>query len=154
MTPLRLPGFRNLFFATLCSSAGTLLAAVALAIDVQDRTNSGPWVAAVVVVEFLPTVVVGLLFGPLLDRLERRSLMIAADAVRIGVFAALPFAPSAGAVVALAELIASLRHTGCRWLDLGPSASESTLNAGVMLFKEGLGGVGYCRSQWSWTASP
>ena len=31
---------------------------------------------------------------------------------------------------------------GCRWLDLGPSASESTLNAGVMLFKEGLGGVG------------
>ena len=51
-----------------------------------------------------------------------------------------------GAVVALAELIASLRRTGCRWLDLGPSASESTLNAGVMLFKEGLGGVGYCRS--------
>ena len=104
LTPLRLPGFRNLFFATLCSSAGTLLAAVALAIDVQDRTNSGPWVAAVVVVEFLPTVVVGLLLGPLLDRLERRSLMIAADAVRIGVFAALPFAPSAGAVVALAAV--------------------------------------------------
>ena len=59
-----------------------------------------------------------------------------------------------GAVVALAELIANLQRTGCRWLDLGPSASESTLNAGVMLFKEGLGGVGYCRSQWSWTASP
>jgi hypothetical protein len=59
-----------------------------------------------------------------------------------------------GAVVALAELIVSLRRTGCRWLDLGPSASESTLNAGVMLFKEGLGGVGYCRNQWSWTVSP
>ncbi len=58
-----------------------------------------------------------------------------------------------GAVVAIAELILSLQRTGCRWLDLGPSASESTLNAGVMLFKEGLGGVGYCRSQWSWTAS-
>ena len=104
LTPLRLPGFRNLFLATLASSAGTMIAAVALAIDVQDRTNSGPWVAAVVVVEFLPTVVVGLLLGPLLDRLERRSLMIAADAVRIGVFVALPFAPNAATVVALAAV--------------------------------------------------
>jgi MFS family permease len=104
LTPLRLPGFRNLFFATLGSSAGTLLAAVALAIDVQDRTNSGPWVAAVVIVEFLPTVVVGLLLGPLLDRLERRSLMIAADAVRVVVFVALPFAPNAATVVGLAAV--------------------------------------------------
>jgi MFS family permease len=104
LTPLRLPGFRNLFFATLFSSAGTLIAAVALAIDVQQRTNSGPWVAAVVVVEFLPTVVVGLLLGPLLDRLQRRSLMVAADAVRVGVFVALPFAPSAGWVVGLAAV--------------------------------------------------
>jgi len=104
LTPLRLPGFRSLFFATLASSAGTLLAAVALAIDVQQRTDSGPWVAAVVVVEFLPTVFVGLFLGPLLDRLDRRSLMIAADAVRVGVFVALPFAPNAGAIVALATV--------------------------------------------------
>ncbi len=104
LTPLRLPGFRNLFFATLCSSAGTLLAAVALAIDVQQRTNSGPWVAAVFIVEFLPTIVVGLLLGPFLDRFERRSLMIGADAVRVGVFAALPFAPTAGWIVGLAGI--------------------------------------------------
>ena len=102
LEPLRLPGFRNLFLATLGSSVGTLLAAVALAIDVQDRTNSGLWVAAVLIVEFLPTIVVGLLFGPLLDRLERRTLMIAADALRIGVFVALPFAPNAATVVGLA----------------------------------------------------
>jgi MFS family permease len=103
---LRLPGFRNLFFATLGSSVGTLLAAVALAIDVKDRTSgstySGLWVAAVLVVEFLPTIIVGLLLGPLLDRLERRSLMIGADALRIGVFAALPFASNAETVVGLA----------------------------------------------------
>ena len=104
LTPLRLSGFRNLFFATLCSSAGTLIAAVALTIDVQQRTNNGLWVGAVLVVEFLPTVIVGLLLGPLLDRLDRKSLMIAADAVRVGVFVALPFAPSAGWVVALAAV--------------------------------------------------
>ena len=111
LAPLRLPGFRNLFFATLGSSVGTLLAAVALAIDVKDRTSGSPysslWVGAVLVVEFLPTIVVGLLLGPLLDRLERRSLMIAADAVRVGVFAALPFATNAETVVLLA-LVAGL----------------------------------------------
>ena len=107
LTPLRLPGFRNLFFATLGSSVGTLLAAVALALDVKDRTHSGLWVGAVLVVEFLPTIFVGLLLGPLLDRLERRSLMIAADVVRVGVFVALPFAPNAATVVGLA-LVAGL----------------------------------------------
>lgn len=107
LAPLRLPGFRNLFFATLGSSVGTLLAAIALAIDVHDRTGSGLWVGAVLVVEFLPTIVVGLLFGPLLDRLERRSLMIAADAIRVGVFVGLPFAPNASTVVGLA-LVAGL----------------------------------------------
>ena len=104
--PLRLPAFRNLFLATLGSSVGTLMAAVALTLDVQQRTKDSPhtglWVGAVLVVGFLPTVVVGLFFGPLLDRLPRRTLMIAADAIRVVVFAALPFAPSAGTVVALA----------------------------------------------------
>ncbi len=111
LAPLRLAGFRNLFFATLGSSVGTLLAAVALAIDVADRTSGSPhtglWVGAVLVVEFLPTVVVGMLLGPLLDRLERRSLMIAADAARVAVFVALPFAGNAATVVALA-LVAGL----------------------------------------------
>jgi MFS family permease len=107
LAPLSLPGFRYLFFATLGSSLGTLLAGIALAIDVKDRTNSGPWVAAVLIVEFLPTIVVGLFFGPLLDRLERRSLMIAADVVRAVVFAALPFAGTAPAIVGLA-LVAGL----------------------------------------------
>jgi MFS family permease len=106
LEPLRLPAFRRLFLATLGSSVGTLMAAVALTLDVQERTKDSPhtglWVGAVLVVEFLPTVIVGLFLGPLLDRLPRRTLMIAADAVRVCVFAALPFAPSAGAVVALA----------------------------------------------------
>jgi MFS family permease len=101
---LRLAGFRLLFLSTLGSSFGTLLAAVALAIDVKDRTNSGPWVGAVLLVEVLPTVAVGLLFGPLLDRLERRRLMVVADLVRAGVFFALPFTTSAAQIVALAGI--------------------------------------------------
>jgi MFS family permease len=96
------PGFRLLFLATLGSSLGTLLATVALVVDVKDRTNSGPWVSALMIVEFLPAVAVGLFLGPLLDRFSRRGLMVASDLVRFLVFCALPFAGSAGAIVALA----------------------------------------------------
>ena len=98
------PGFRLLFLATLGSSLGTLLATIALVVDVKDRTDSGPWVSAVMIAEFLPAVAVGLFFGPLLDRLSRRWLMIGSDLVRAGVFCALPFAGSAGAIVALAGI--------------------------------------------------
>ena len=96
--------FRLLFFATLGSSLGTLLATVALVIDVKDRTNSGPWVGALMFVEFLPAVAVGLFFGPYLDRLPRRGLMVVSDLVRCGVFCTLPFAGSAGTIVALAAI--------------------------------------------------
>jgi MFS family permease len=96
------PGFRLLFLATLGSSLGTLLATVALVVDVKDRTDSGPWVSALMLVEFLPAVVVGLFFGPLLDRFSRRGVMVASDLVRFVVFCLLPFAGSPGAIVALA----------------------------------------------------
>jgi MFS family permease len=107
LAPLGVAGFRLLFFSTFASSFGTLLAAVALAIDVKDRTDSGLWVGGVLLVEFLPAIAVGLTLGPLLDRLERRKLMIAADLIRAAVFAALPFATSAAQIVLLA-LVAGL----------------------------------------------
>jgi MFS family permease len=102
--PLSIAGFRLLFLSAFASTFGSLLAAVALAIDVKDRTDSGAWVSAVLLVEFLPAVFVGLAFGPLLDRLERRKLMVGADVLRAAVFALLPFATSAGQIVALAAV--------------------------------------------------
>jgi len=98
------PGFRLLFLATLGSSLGTLLATVALVVDIKDRTNSGSWVSALMIAEFLPAVAVGLFLGPLLDRVSRRGLMIVSDLVRAGVFCTLPFASSAGQIVALAGI--------------------------------------------------
>src|SRR5919201_5707161 len=77
----RAPGFRLLFFATFGSSLGTLLAVIALAIDVKDRTDSGKWVAALLLANLAPAIVMGLTLGPLLDRLSRKWLMISADLV-------------------------------------------------------------------------
>jgi MFS family permease len=100
----RAPSYRLLFLAAVGSTLGTLLAAVALVVDVKDRTNSGAWVSALFIVEFLPAVAVGLFFGPLLDRLSRRATMITADLVRAAVFCALPFTTSATQIVILAGI--------------------------------------------------
>src|SRR3954447_16986159 len=98
------PDFRLLFLATVESGIGTWLAVIALSVDVFDRTGSGKWVSALLIASFLPAVGVGLLLGPLVDRLSRRRLMIAADLVRAGVFGLLPFVDRPGSIVALAAV--------------------------------------------------
>jgi MFS family permease len=95
----RARSFRLLFLATLGSGLGTWLAYVALTVDVFERTDSGSWVAALLIADFLPLIAVGFLLGPLVDRLSRKRLMIASDVVRFGVFCLLPFANSAAMIV-------------------------------------------------------
>jgi MFS family permease len=80
------------------------MATIALTADVKDRTNSPWWVSALFIVTFLPSVVVGLAAGPLIDRLSRKRLVVASDLVRFGVFAALPFVHTAGGTIALAAV--------------------------------------------------
>jgi MFS family permease len=98
----RSPAFGLLFLATAGSAVGTYLAAIALTVHIYDQTESGTWVAALLIADFLPIVVIGLLMGPLVDRLSRRWLMVVSDVMRFGVFTALPFVDSPAAIVALA----------------------------------------------------
>jgi MFS family permease len=100
----RAPSYRLLFFATLGSSFGTLFALLALTVDVKDRTNSGVWVSVLMIAQFLPSIAIGLVAGPYIDRLPRRTLMVASDVVRAAVFCALPFVGSAAGIVALATV--------------------------------------------------
>jgi MFS family permease len=99
---LRHSRFRLLFVATFASGLGNWLAVVALQVDVYDRTHSGWWVGTLLVVNILPSVFLGLLLGPFVDRFSRKGLMIGSDLGRLAVFAALPFTSSATATVALA----------------------------------------------------
>jgi MFS family permease len=101
----REPSFRSLFLATLGSGLGTWLALVALQIDVLTRTHSPIWMSALLIADILPMLLVGLVAAPLVDRLSRRRLMVGADLVRFAVFCALPFAPNATTIVALAAVI-------------------------------------------------
>ncbi len=95
-------GFALLFWATAGSAVGTYLAALALSVDIIDRTDSGRWLAALLIADFLPIVLIGVTLGPLVDRLSRRRLMIVSDLVRAGTFAVLPFVDDPAAIVALA----------------------------------------------------
>jgi MFS family permease len=96
--------FRLLALATLGSAVGTWLAFVALTIDVYDRTGSAVWVSALLIADFLPAILIGLAAAALVDRLPRRRLMVASDLVRVVIFAALPFADDATAIIALAAV--------------------------------------------------
>ena len=56
------------------------------------------------IADFLPIILIGLLFAPLVDRLSRRRLLIVSDLVRVAIFCLLPFAGSAAMTVVLAGL--------------------------------------------------
>ena len=100
----RSPEFGLLFLATAGSAIGTYLAAVALTVHIYDQTESGVWVAVLLIADFAPIVLIGLLLGPLVDRLSRRWLMVVSDVARFGIFGALVFVDSPAAIVGLAAL--------------------------------------------------
>jgi MFS family permease len=97
--------FRLLFLAAVGSGLGTRLAVMALMVDVWDRTHSGKWVAALLVADFVPMIVIGLLLGSFVDRFSRRKLMVASDLLRCAVFVALPFTTGPAQLVGLAGVV-------------------------------------------------
>lgn len=96
--------FRLLFVATLGSGLGTWMATIALTADLTARTHSPWWVSLLFIVTFLPSIVVGLFFGPLVDRLSRKQLIVNADLVRLVVFVVLVFVHTPVAIIVLATI--------------------------------------------------
>ena len=94
--------FRAVWFSQVLSVAGDRLALVALTLLVYDRTRSPLLAGLVYASGYLPWVVGGPFFSELADRYPRRSVMVACDAVRAVLVAAMviPHMP-VGALVAL-----------------------------------------------------
>ena len=80
------------------------MATIALTADLTARTHSPWWVSLLFIVTFLPSIVVGLSAGPLIDRLSRKRLLVNADLVRLGVFVALVFVHTPAAMIVLAGI--------------------------------------------------
>ncbi|MBS1893609.1 MAG: MFS transporter [Actinobacteria bacterium] len=89
MTPLWTPGFRRLLAAQWTSTAGDSIALVALPFAILALGGSALQVAIALAARIVSLVVLVLAGGVIADRLERRTVMIAADLVRFAAQAAI-----------------------------------------------------------------
>ena len=95
---------RVFLLAHVQSSLGNGAAAVALVLLAYERWHS-PWaITLVLLADFLPSMLLGPLFGAAVDRWSRRWCAIAADVIRAAAFAGLGFVHSFPATVAFALL--------------------------------------------------
>lgn len=74
--------FRLLFIGQAISQLGDWFNSVAVFALLLDLTGSATAVAWMMIVQFLPMAIIGPLAGVVVDRVDRRRLMIAADLVR------------------------------------------------------------------------
>lgn len=100
----RAPDFRRLFLARLTSEIGNWLAVIALSVVVYDETGSATWVGTLLLAQFIPSATLGLILGPLADRLPRRRLLVASDLINATIFCTLAFVSTVPVVIVLALL--------------------------------------------------
>jgi dTMP kinase len=91
-TVLRLRNFRRLWIGMTISSIGDWVGLFAL-LSITNRLSPGNTlaVAGLMIFRVLPAFLVGPLAGVLLDRIDRRKAMVAADVARAALIAAVPF---------------------------------------------------------------
>jgi transmembrane secretion effector len=80
-TPFRVSGdYRRIWWAELVSQAGTQITIVAVFFQVYDLTHSAAKVGLVGLVQFVPLVLATVVGGPLIDRLDRRKILLVTQA--------------------------------------------------------------------------
>ncbi len=88
---LRNQAFRRLWTAQLVSTVGDALTSLAAGIIVFKITNSALSVGLMLMATAVPTLVVGLIAGVVVDRYDRKKIMIVADLARAAIVATVPF---------------------------------------------------------------
>ena len=92
---LAIPAFRKLWNAMAFSSFGDwlgLLASTALAQQLSggDYAKANFAIAGVFIVRLLPAVILGPFAGVIVDRIDRRKLMVACDIIRFALYLSIP----------------------------------------------------------------
>ena len=88
--------FAKLWFAGTASALGVGLATVATPLLIASRTSSPLVISAAQAVAWLPWLLFALPGGVLVDRVDRRKVMIAVDWARVVLMGALAFAITVG----------------------------------------------------------
>src|SRR5262245_47049420 len=88
--PLRATGFRRLALGQTVSGLGDWMATIALMVLVLDLSGSSAAVGGVLVLRLMPALAAGPLVARIVRRWDRKSTMLAMDAVRAGIVLAIP----------------------------------------------------------------
>jgi len=83
-------GFTYLYFGGLVSISGSTITSLILVWLIYTETESALAITYMGIASILPTITIGLLAGVVVDRFDRRILMIASDLVRACAVAAVP----------------------------------------------------------------
>ena len=111
---LAIPGARALIGASAASEIGNWLYNAALLGYVYSATRSAGWVGAATICRLLPYVLLGPFGGAIADRYSRRTVLLAGDALRVLVMAALAATVArAGPVVLVIAFTALASAAGC-----------------------------------------
>ncbi|MGH9051495.1 MAG: MFS transporter [Acidimicrobiia bacterium] len=100
------PDFRRLYLAQLISFGGDWFLTVPLLGLIYEMTGSAVATGAVLAVQSLPTFLMSPLAGMLADRLDRKTIMIAADLTRMGVVLGFLFVDDLGSPLLAFTLVA------------------------------------------------
>src|SRR5206468_2142844 len=94
--PLRHPLFALFTVAVALWSTGAGVAALVLPLLVLELTHSLGAIAAMSVVRVAPYVLLGAVAGVLIDRTDKRRIIVSADALALAATAAVPLAVATG----------------------------------------------------------
>jgi len=104
----KVPGFMPLFGAQFASSLGDWIGLFAILAIAKDVSNSATAVGLVMVARMLPGFLFAPLGGALIDRWNRKTVMVSADIGRAALLATLPFWDSIWGLVILSFAIEML----------------------------------------------
>lgn len=102
--------FRLLWYGQFVSQLGDWFDSIAIFTLLLRLTDSGTAVGLLLVAQFLPPALVGLGAGVVVDRLPRKTVMVAADLLRAGL-ALLFLLVDSAAMIWLAYLVTALKHS-------------------------------------------
>jgi MFS family permease len=105
---LRVRDFRLIFIAYGTTHVGDDLAIVALTLRVEELTDSGLLVAALLIADLVPRLLFAPLGGLLVDRLETVRLLVVASILQAGLAAALAFVEAVPGILALSFLLGTV----------------------------------------------
>src|SRR5215831_10018048 len=111
---LAIPGARALIGASAASEIGNWLYNAALLVYVYSATRSAGWVSAATICRLVPYVLLGPFGGAVADRYSRRTVLLAGDALRMLLMAAIAATVAgAGPVALVIALTAVASAVGC-----------------------------------------